>query len=591
MSETPSKPTSLVVSELMSERRPSGPSGPPGGSPTRGFVRFLYTNNPFYVISAGLILWGLFRSFDAAGGFSETGPLMLSLAGYTVLLAVSAWFLIHVGQVWDDVRTILLLVVLMFLATSVTFDKTLATDPVLGQRHFFGGLALAIAISEGILRGIRLSMPVLFRLPYYLVLGLFFLYPVVLGQLGHGDNLALRWGLFGFTSVAGLCFLTLLPAIRRGPAYVAQNGSPWTWPLYPWVLFGLLGLAVCARAYLLTVSFHPVSGTASMFGAYFLVPFLLAVGVLVLEIGRTSRLTSVVSVAMIVPIALVVLASGGPRPEVAHLDFRPMLVDALGAGPLCLTLIGAATFYVVALLRRVPTAVDFLTAALAALVVCGPRTVDLDTLVAPQALPLVLIGLLQAAITLRAHSSARLLVAISCLMVAAAAVFRDEMPVAQSKLLAVHSALLTVLVIGAVFRDGFAQFLQDLGAVLLLGAGVTAMIAGPQWIGQPSPLLVSLYAGALVVVALGYGRLMRNRLYSGTAIGIAGCWVVVNGQQVYYQLRERLVGLDQIALGLIFFVVAMGISLYKAGLLKRWFHREPTEPKEVVEKLNPPSSP
>ena len=78
---------------------------------------------------------------------------MIGLTGYTVLLAVSACFLIRVGQVWDDVRSMLLLVVLMFLAISVSFDDTLAGNPSAGTIYFLGGLAFAVMVSEALLFG------------------------------------------------------------------------------------------------------------------------------------------------------------------------------------------------------------------------------------------------------------------------------------------------------------------------------------------------------------------------------------------------------------------------------------------------------
>mgnify|MGYP000126314188 CR=1 FL=1 len=46
---------------------------------------------------------------------------------------LNRWGLVRFGNVWDDVRTVLLLVVLMFLATSVTFDDVLP-PPVLVTR-------------------------------------------------------------------------------------------------------------------------------------------------------------------------------------------------------------------------------------------------------------------------------------------------------------------------------------------------------------------------------------------------------------------------------------------------------------------------
>src|SRR5207237_4109870 len=123
---------------------------------------------------------------------------------------------------------------------------------------------------------------------------------------------ALMWGLFGFSSVAGLVFLTLLPAARRGPGYAADNGSPWRWPLYPWVLFGLLGLAVPARAFLLCWSMHLLEGSdidRLIFGPYFVVPFGLAAAVLLLEIGLASARAMVIRVALAAPVVLVVLAA------------------------------------------------------------------------------------------------------------------------------------------------------------------------------------------------------------------------------------------------------------------------------------------
>src|ERR1700756_351078 len=87
----------------------------------RGAVRWICTNNPFYVISAGLFLAGLYTSI----GLDEVGTLLAGLAGYTVLLAVTALVLVRFLHLWDDARTVLLLVVLLFLATSVTFDELL----------------------------------------------------------------------------------------------------------------------------------------------------------------------------------------------------------------------------------------------------------------------------------------------------------------------------------------------------------------------------------------------------------------------------------------------------------------------------------
>ncbi len=268
-------------------RPPSDPSRRP--APASRLVRALYTHNPFYVISADLIFIGLRMSFDPSVKDFDTWALISSLAGYTLLLATTACLLVRFGKVWDDMRSVLLLVVMMFLAISATIDDVLILRPGVGISLAIGGLAFALLVSEGLLRGMRLGMPALYRGPYYLILSLFFLYPVALRPLlASPDSPLSCWSLFGFSTAAGLAFLTLLPAIRRGSGYVKGNGSPWRWPLYPWSLFFFLGLGVCARSYYLCISLHNVEGYRSIFGPYFLVPFGFAVALLLLEAGLVS---------------------------------------------------------------------------------------------------------------------------------------------------------------------------------------------------------------------------------------------------------------------------------------------------------------
>ena len=99
-----------------------------------------------------------------------------------------------------------------------------------------------------------------------------FLYPIALVPLlSEPESPRLQWALFGFSPLAG----ARASAARAGgasgaAAYVAKNGSPWRWPLYPWSLFFVImagGLAI--RSYSLCVSFHYVNGSRTIFGAVF----------------------------------------------------------------------------------------------------------------------------------------------------------------------------------------------------------------------------------------------------------------------------------------------------------------------------------
>ncbi len=559
------------------------PSPAPPLHPAQQFVLRVCTANPFYVISAGLFLAGLYASFGAQAGDVETWALMSGLAGYTLLLAVTAFLLVRFAGAWDDLRTVLLLVALMFLATSVTFDEVLVLDRRRGIACYLVGLAFAVVVSEGLLRGIRLRLPAGFRLPYYLILALFFLYPLALSPLVDADHLALpaapgprgealMWALFAFAPVAGLVFLTLLPAIRRGPGYVADNGSPWGWPLYPWTLFGLFAGAVPARGYLLCYSMHLVGGADRghlIFGPYFIVPFGLALAVLLLEIGLVGRYGRVLHAALAVPVGLAVLAMVGHRHDAVYREFLGLFTERLGGTPLFLTLLASAALYLYAMLRRVPLAAGWLTAALVALSIVGPGTLDLGELIGPQPLPLLLAAALQLALGVVRRSAWHSLLGGVGLAVAVTLALPDGTGVGPWRgPIGFHLALASVFILGAAFRDERGQSLRTLAgflvflACLAVSARALAPVSLPVWWAAYPPLMALLLAG--------YGWLLGDRPSCFFAALAAVSWVVVAGWRVYLGLRQLIAGLDAMALGLAAFALAVLISLGKSGSLLRW---------------------
>jgi hypothetical protein len=399
-------------------RVPSAPSL--GDGAHRLFLR-LCTSNPFYVLSAGFFLAGLWISFGGQTQTEETWALMAGLAGYTLLLAVTAFGLVRFCKLWDDLRTVLLLVVLMFVAMSVTFDEMLVQAQDSGIAFYVGGFLFAVAVTETLLRGIRLRLPALYRGPYYLLLGLFFLYPLLLTPLVHEErNEARLWAVFGFAPAAALIFLTLLPAVRRGPVYVRDNGSPWPWPLYPWVLFGVLGVAVAGRAWLLCVSMDllPLGhGGRVIFGPYFLVPLALAIEVLLLEAGIVSRNRRMQTIALLAPIFLILLSVTGLRFDPIFKGFLVIFTERLGADPLYVTLGISAVYYGYAMVRRVRGAAEGLTGALAALAVVSSESLVRGGLfVSPRPEPILAIAFVQLALGLGRRTVWRCLVGAAALI-------------------------------------------------------------------------------------------------------------------------------------------------------------------------------
>ena len=534
----------------------------------RPLVRFLYTHNPFYIASAALVFSGLRVSFDASGETFATTALMIGLTGYTLLLAVTALVLIRKGQVWQDARSLLVLIVLMFLAIPVTFDDTLAANPSRGAVYYLLGLAFSVAVSEALLRGLRIKLPALYRVPYYLLLSLFYIYPLAISPLvAQPNSPTTHWALFGFSPAAAVAIMSLWPAVRRGSAYTAGNGTPWPWPLFPWTLFTVLGFGIAARSFYLCVSLHFVLGSGTIFGWYFLIPLLLAVNVLLLEMAIVGRNSVLRQFTLLAPLALVYLAMYDHARDFVYSGFLALFANALGAAPPLVALVMATLFYTWALVRRVPNAGVALAVALVGFSVIGRETLDIATLVAWQSQPLLVAGTIFAAVALARNASWPAVLAAGCFIQALsleAIWFREYLLYCP-----LYFALLSSLLIGLLFRDEFSRVVRNCGAGILVILAALLVWENPQLIG-PLPHQLALF-GPLELAAIGFGYrlLVPNRLYKPAAIACIAIWALVHGWQVYLHLRLIIPGLDQLTWGAAFFLLAAWISLIKAGLIAR----------------------
>jgi hypothetical protein len=553
------------------EARPGSATSPDA---PRRLARWVCTSNPFYVLSALLVCLGLWVSFGKQDQAAQTWALLSGMAGYTLLLAATACLLVRYVGVWDDVRTIMLLVVLMILATSVTFDEILARDPARGVACSLAGLLSAAAVSEGMLRGARLALPPLFRGPYHLALALFFLYPAALAPLlDRPWSESLEWALFGFTPAAGVVALGLLPAARRGRGHVRDNGSPWRWAWYPWTPFGVLAFGVAARSALLCWSMHHVArGSGAepyIFGPYFLVPFLLAVAVVLLEIGLVERLGGVRLAALAMPALLLILAVVGHRPEATYQGFLARFEARLGGTPLYLTVIASSAFYAYAALRHVPRAFDALCGALALLAVVGPGTLDLGGLVAPRPSPLLAVAALQTALGLRRRDAWRCLVGAACLTACATIVLPEAgvLPARARGPVAYHLLLGALLAVGAGFDDALGRWLRGAGAALALLGCLAVLTGRPSSVGAPPAWAPWLYPPILAVLLAGYGSILSHRPSLTCAGLILASWLVAAIARGYGLLRLAVAGLDYILLGLVAFTLAVLVSMLKGGVL------------------------
>lgn len=537
----------------------------------RPLAQFLYNHNPFYVISAALVFWGLRVSFDTTRGIAAAMPLMLGLAMFTLLLVGTAVAIIRIGRVWEDARSILLLVVLMFLGMSVTFDSILADRPDVARWYYLGGLAFAIGVTELALRGLPLRLPALYRLPFYAILSLFYLYPLLLsGRLTSPEDSILKWQLFGFSTAASLLFVSLIPAIRRGAAYANDERSPWRWPLFPWTLFGMLWLCVCLRAYYLCLSLHFVGYANSIFGGYFLVPMLLAAAALFVEGGQVSRSYWATRIGMLLPVVALVVAGVGHRRDWVYLDFLSQFREALHATPLFVALIGLIAFYTIAALRKVPWGSQLLILGVGGLTFINVQTLDLASMQLGAAWPLALVGGALLAVGLYHWQSHRVAIGACLLLMAATLHWQHTGFAAHGAAVPLHLLLAIFLGVGMLFKDDVARRLRRWGALMIPALVAWVLVDRSEQTADGLRWLMTLHGPAMAALALGCGIRWRLPRFHLASLAASGLWTAVVGTEGYSLARQHLAGLDQVSLGLLFFACAILISLAKARVLQRW---------------------
>jgi len=544
------------------------------------WLRRLCSQNPFYLLSVCFVLHSIAHWFHADSGVAfSPWPLLWLTAGYTLLLALTGFVIIRFGKVWDDARSILLILLLLFVELSLIFDESLVRDPVAGRWLLFTGWSFSAVLSEFILLGLRIRLPLLYRIPYHGLLAVLFFYPFLL--VSAGPRLPIEtvlWRIFLFPSAASLVLLTLIPAIHCTSNYTRNNGTPWLWPWYPWSLFVFLGVCLGFRSYALCQFFDPVLGESTQsamnfscaFGVYFLVPLMLAGGLLLLEIGRAEKQEDAVGLAMFVPLLCLYLSIPSTQGSGPYVAFLNLLIHGAGS-PVWLTLWAVIAFYALAAVRRIPAAEQCLAIALLVMSRVDQLTTNLWTLAEFHWMPLALLAAFELMLGLVRDNSKQVFVGCCSAIgaFACAGLNNALVPTPLQPALWVGLLVAAVLLVGAAFRDEFAWSLRVLGAPLLVGV----TIAGFVWLKWSAIVVPDWYGPALVastaLIALTYSVLVGMPLYRLSsflcaASGTAG----LTEMAVMYLIRESgWRGAGSFVIGIGCLLLAACISSWKAGWL------------------------
>ncbi|MEM9826622.1 MAG: hypothetical protein AAF958_08535 [Planctomycetota bacterium] len=278
----------------------------------RGLRRFLHTENPFYLISCGLIIYGIQLAALQEGDLLHRSLLMSGwTAFYAVLMSVVVVGIVRLAGVWQDARTVFLIIPLALIASSTGYDEWALQSRAGACLMATIGMGLSVLLGEFVLRACRLRLPMTYRVTYYAMLGVFFAAaPVFAESVRQRQQDLSGWSGLIFSSAIAVTLLGLVPGIRRRNLGLRHHGSPWRFPLYPLSLFFVLVVVAIIRAHAVWMAFA-FKGGPIQFEAMLIWP--LAVSALVLLSSwdlyrKKDREKPATYLAMLLTPLLVVLA-------------------------------------------------------------------------------------------------------------------------------------------------------------------------------------------------------------------------------------------------------------------------------------------
>ena len=538
----------------------------------RWTLRFA-TNNPFYLISAACFIHSLSYAVGGAAGGLQAGPRTALICGYLALTVATSLVLVCRWRLWDDARSLLLIVLLLFVELGVGIDVVLVRSLTRGIVAALGVLLTVCVVSELLFRGLRLPFPAIYRVPYYILWGLIACYPVICAVVQDaGTERAVRWTIAAFLPICSLVLLTLLPAARQGMRGLRTDATPWPWPYYPWSAFVFVLFALIVRQHGLCVSFDSVDsvhrdeayGLVSIFGLWMLAPLLFAVALLIQARATASKWKTGDLWAGFLPFFAIVLAFPGSGGTSIYREFVADLIETLGS-PAWLAAVGCVIFQAFAWKRS-----NYYGPVLQALSLLSASLIDRDSLtwdIAAEPSPLWMsaLTLFSAVIGVRRKSPLWLTQSgLAGLVTMLSLDWWNWYDPASVRVVA-HLAILFTLFL-RLSLAGRAD--RQLEAAACLGIATLSIDAVTADFTLLQTLTCLMY---LATIACGSGLFTRDvPLLIVAAIDAA--YVLSRGSYSGYQHLDRELewrGLHWLTAALLAFLIGVGVSLYRSGIDRR----------------------
>jgi hypothetical protein len=534
----------------------------------------LYSQNPFYLLSVCFVLHGTGIWYRANAGTHSPWILTAIIAAYILMMAGVGFCIVRWGRVWDDARSILLILLALFLELGMTADDVLIGDRATGRAMALVAWLVSATVSEFILVGLRIRLGALYRIPFHLLLATILLYPIAIvrGDYPHNveqNNLAI----FLFSPIVTAILVALVPAVRRGASYVKDNGTPWMWPLFPWSLFVFLATIALFRSYALCLSFDPVldiSWVAALqlhnsFGGIYFAPILLAVAILCLEGFLSTGSDGVRRVGLLLPFLATVCASPGIWTSPLYLQVVEQIAGRVGP-PVWLTVLGSSVLLMYAVCRRIRSSEIALSTSLVLLAFTGSGDSGLRSFDDPSQLPLILAAVIQVWTGWGQQASVKVFAGLLCCGV----LIRSLLPTDDTFLLVVatwYLSLAVVLLVGLGMDDSFAKVLRNSAGLMLMATCLAAPVL--PWFGLPQLDTLEAALHMIGATALSWLLSWRTQKSPFRAVAIVNTGVTSAGAALrLVKILLRIPGGKGIlwALGgILWLALAAGISARKAG--------------------------
>jgi hypothetical protein len=534
-------------------------------------VRFLFTHNPFYLVSVALILCGLrLWTNEQTWTPSVAWQLWAALAGYTCLLATTAVLVVRAGKVWEDGRMLALLVIVMLVAISSCFDELFYKHAESVSAVLLVSAGFAVAIMETLVRALRVKLPLAYRLPLHSLMLLFFVAPIFITNPALGlSSLATGQRVLLFPIAASIITSSLVFAIHQRAASIADNGTPWRWPMYPWSIFAFLFIGVLIRSYTLTLTFHSGAGKmllSSTFAPYYCVPLVLVVGFLMYEIGHVERLQACRLAGLVAPM-LALLMCRLDIWTVTQIEFASELAREF-ASPVWLSIVGIGFYCMYLAWRRELSGGLGMIVCLMVLSNLPISAISLSDIRFVSPWPMAIAAAISVAYGLRFKASSWLYAANAIAALALYLTLRDMKFDSKINLLAIasHAWLFGTLILSISITDGFSNWIfRKLLPVCWLFFGVGSMATILMHL-MPSMTIFAYQVMMLFIAAL-IGWSYREVSWQWSAIlsstlpaSIVAVWSVIG--LIRLELNRSTI---LIVGGAISFFLGAIVSLWKAG--------------------------